>query len=216
MKKLSLKSLLREARDWASTQEDSLHPALYAVTDGKAVGTHLEREFKNRLHGKYRFGHGNAAAGIDFPGLNLDMKATSIRQPQSSCPYKSARQKVYGLGYGLLVFAYEKSDDHKRRKGKVNIRHSIYIEPDRTGDYQTTRGILEILDRQGNEEDLIAFFTERNLPVDEIGASQLAEEVMAIPSVQGYLTVSNALQWRLQYGRAIGLAGEIEGVRRIR
>ena len=32
-----------------------------------------------------------------------------------------------------------------------------------------------------------------------------------LPTI-GYLTVSNALQWRLQYGRAIGVAGTTEGV----
>lgn len=50
---------------------------------------------------------GNSASGIDLPGLGVDIKVTSIKQPQSSCPFKSATQKVYGLGYGLLVFVYE-------------------------------------------------------------------------------------------------------------
>jgi hypothetical protein len=39
------------------------------------------------------------------------MKVTRIKQPQSSCPFKSARQKIYGLGYSLIVFVYEKIDD---------------------------------------------------------------------------------------------------------
>ena len=33
---------------------------------------------------------------------------------------------------------------------------------------------------------------------------------------QGYLTISNALQWRLQYARVIEKAGTIEGVLRLR
>jgi len=41
----------------------------------------------------------------------VDIKVTSIRQPQSSCPFKSARQKIYGLGYSLIVFVYDKKDD---------------------------------------------------------------------------------------------------------
>ncbi len=49
---------------------------------------------------------------------------------------------------------------------------------------------------------------ERNLPLDEIGCQQLAERVLEEAPLQGYLTVSNALQWRLQYGRAISLVGE--------
>ena len=53
--------------------------------------------------------------GIDAPELDVDIKVTSIKQPQSSCPFKSARPKRYGLGYNLLVFVYEKSDDHANK-----------------------------------------------------------------------------------------------------
>ena len=47
-----------------------------------------------------------------MPGENIctDIKVTSITQPQSSCPFKNARQKIYGLGYNLLVFVYNKED----------------------------------------------------------------------------------------------------------
>jgi len=31
----------------------------------------------------------------------------------------------------------------------------------------------------------------------------------------GYLTISNALQWRLQYSRVIEQAGKVEGVLRL-
>ena len=50
----------------------------------------------------------SSARGIDFPELLIDMKVTSIRQPQSSCPFKSAKQKIFGLGYSLIIFVYEK------------------------------------------------------------------------------------------------------------
>ena len=36
------------------------------------------------------------------------------------------------------------------------------------------------------------------------------------PPLQGYLTISNALQWRLQYGRVIEQAGKIPGINRVR
>ncbi len=50
-----------------------------------------------------------------------------------------------------------------------------------------------------NKEDLLAYFEDRNIPWDEITYDQLAEEVLSNPPEQGYLTISNALQWRLQY-----------------
>jgi len=56
---------------------------------------------------------------------------------------------------------------------------------------------------------------DRYLPVDDIQANQIAEEVIANPPKKGYLTISNALQWRLQYRRAIELAGQVDGIRKI-
>ncbi len=53
---------------------------------------------------------------------------------------------------------------------------------------------------------------DRNLLVDEVEARKIAEEILKRPPLQGYLTISNAYQWRLQYGRVIAKAGEIEGV----
>ena len=50
------------------------------------------------------------------------------------------------------------------------------------------------------------------LPLDDIQAQTLAEEVLASPPDIGYLTISNALQWRLQYSRVIQQAGAITGI----
>ncbi len=85
-----------------------------------------------------------------------------------------------------------------------------------TADFQTTKGLLDILEREGNKDDIIAFIIERNLPVDEIGAEQLADRIIETPPNQGYLTISNALQWRLQYGRVIQKAGTVPGISRVR
>jgi hypothetical protein len=191
-------------------------PRLYGVTDGKAVGTYFELKFRQYLLQKYDFGAGNAAKGIDFPSLDVDMKVTSIRQPQSSCPYKSARQKIFGLGYSLLLFVYEKTDDAKTQTGGLNILHTVFIEKERTADFQTTTGIRRILENNGNKDDLLAFFVERMLPVDEIEAFQIADELLAHPPEIGYLTISNALQWRLQYSRVIEQADQVNGILRIR
>jgi len=91
----------------------------------------------------------------------------------------------------------------------------IYVEQQHTADFQMTRGILEILDHDGNKDDLIAFFGDRNLPVDEIEAANIADEILQKRPLQGYLTISNALQWRLQYTRVIGAAGTVRGIHRL-
>lgn len=213
---LTLDLLLSEATNFAALESQHDEPKLYGVTDGKAVGTYLEHKFKKFLGIKYVFGLGNSASGIDLPELGVDLKVTSYRQPQSSSPFKSARQKIFGLGYHVLVFVYDKTDDHSAATARLDMRHTIFIERTRTGDYQMTRGLREIVERNGNTDDLVAFMLDRNLPVDEIEARSIADEVLQNPPEQGYLTISNALQWRLQYGRAIEQAGQIAGLMRVR
>lgn len=78
-----------------------------------------------------------------------------------------------------------------------------------------TRRLREMIKDGANREDIVAFLNDKNLPVDDIEASQIAEEVLRSPPNQGYLTISNALQWRLQYGRAIDVAGSVPGVTRL-
>ena len=78
-----------------------------------------------------------------------------------------------------------------------------------------TRRLREMLTDGANREDIVAYLTDRNLPVDDIEAQQIAEDVLRSPPAQGYLTISNALQWRLQYGHAIAVAGSVAGVSRL-
>lgn len=207
MQVLTLPLLKIEAKNFA--QELSATPIadLYGITDGKKVGTYVEVVFNQYLALKYLCTLGNAASGIDFPELEVDLKVTSIKQPQSSCPYRSASQKVYGLGYNLLVFAYEKIDEHQSRTTHLNFQHVVFVAREQTGDYQTTYGLREILRRNGNKDDVVAFLEERNFPLDEIGRETLAERILQQPPELGYLTISNALQWRLQYSRIITMAG---------
>ncbi|MDJ1171741.1 restriction endonuclease [Roseofilum sp. BLCC_M154] len=212
---LTLDLLCQEAKKFAQLESNHHESSLYGVTDGKALGTYFEHKFQTYLETCYTFERGSSAKGMDFPGLNVDMKVTSYRQPQSSCPFQSARQKIYGLGYNLLIFVYDKTDNSNTKTGQLKILNSVLVTGERTADYQTTRGIQQLLDNDANLDDLIAFFAERMLPLDDIQAQQLAEEIMHNPPDLGYLTISNALQWRLQYRRVIAEAGNIPGIIRV-
>lgn len=213
---LTVETLCSEAAAFAALETKYDEPSLYGVTDGKAVGTYLEHKFVAHLVAQYEFPKGNSASGIDIPSLGVDIKVTSIKQPQSSSPFRSARQKIYGLGYHLIIFVYEKSDDDAARTGRLNMAHTIFVDKSRTADFQMTRGLLDIIDRDGNDDDIVAFLQDKNLPVDEIEARNIAEAVLANPPELGYLTISNALQWRLQYKRVIFHAGDISGIDRVR
>ncbi len=214
--RLTIKAIQREAAAFFATQSGQSTAQLYGIADGKAVGTYLEHKFVDLLNSKYTYTAGNSSYGIDFPDLDIDMKVTSIKQPQSSSPFRSARQKIRGLGYSLLIFVYHKTDDERQKTAHLDMLHTIFVDKSRTADYQTIRGILEIINRDGNTDDLIAFMKDRNLPIDDVMAEKLASELLSDPPVLGYLTISNALQWRLQYMRVIEQAGEVPGVVRVR
>ena len=187
------------------------------MSDGKAIGTYLEHKFRAYLTAKgYVYAMGNAANGLDFPGLDVDIKVTSIKQPQSSCPFRSIKQKVYGLGYGLLIVVYDKTDDPDRRVAVLHIVNTVFVDAVQTADFQMTQGIRKIISDDASvdviRQDLMAFMEARSLTSDEVELRDLAAAVMAKLPEQGYLTISPALQWRLQYKRVMEKAGTVEGV----
>lgn len=214
--KLTVDLLQRESAAFAEVISTYPEPTLYGVTDGKAIGTYLEHKFRAHLEAKYAFAPSNSALGIDFPNLQVDMKVTAVTQPQSSCPFRSARQKIFGLGYSVLVFVYEKKDDPKTTTAVLNILHTVFVEERRTADFTMTRLIRQHLEVGCNAEDLIGLMRDRNLPVDDVEANNIAEELLKTPCEQGYLTITNALQWRLQYARVIEQADKVGGILRLR
>jgi len=212
--RLTIPLLIEEARLFCNSMSQKKHENILGVTDGKAIGTYIEQSFEGILNEKFIVTIGSSATGIDLPDpeINTDLKTTRITQPQSSCPYKNARQKIFGLGYNLIVFVYEKDD---KKGNNLQFLHARFIEASRTADYQTTRGLREILDRDGNEDDIKAFLMDRNLPIDEVGLDRITNEIITNPPNIGYLTISNALQWRLQYSRVIFLEENVEGIVKI-
>lgn len=213
MEILTVKNLKIAAAEFAAYLSSIRVEEVVGITDGKAVGTFVEAAFKVYLRQFYFADNwGNAASGVDLPTINTDIKSTSIRQPQSSLPFKSARQKLYGLGYNLLVFVYEKDDDQDRN---LVLRSVDFVDAEHTGDYRLSKYVINALAEGSYEDEIFAIFEDMKLPGDEIVYNQLVEEVMQHAPEQGYLTISNALQWRAQYRRVIDVAGTVEGVEKI-
>ncbi|KAA1259718.1 hypothetical protein LF1_22550 [Rubripirellula obstinata] len=209
---LTIEQLQVEAALFAADQSVHVERELYGVTDGKAIGTLIERRFHDHLSAKYNHVRGSSSSGRDLPALDVDLKATRASQPQSSCPYRSATQKVYGLGYSLLIFVYEKKDDDIADTGQLLILDTVFVHKSRTADYQTTMGIRSLIKQNAGVDEIIDFLEERRLPVDPPEARRLAKRILKEPPAIGYLTISNALQWRLQYGRVVEMAGTVDGI----
>ncbi len=208
---LTIGLLIGKARQFCISMSQVRHKSLVGITDGKAVGTYIEHKFKDVLAQACSVEIGSSARGIDLPAseINTDIKTTSINQPQSSCPFRNARQKIFGLGYNVLLFVYRKDDSEEHN---LQFLHARFIDSSRTSDYQTTRGLREIMEKDGNIDDIKAFLMDRNLPVDEIALEKIAHDVLENPPLVGYLTISNALQWRLQYSRVVKLHEQVDGV----
>ena len=216
-KKLTIEKLIEEAQLFCLEQSKFQHKELYGVTDGKAVGTLIEHKFQSHLNDKYEVLVGSSARGIDLPSDDIltDIKVTSIKQPQSSCPFKDAKQKIFGLGYNLLVFVYDKTDDPTTQTAILNFVSCSFVHKERTADYTTTFRLREMIKDGANEADIIAYLQDKNIPADEITLAKVAEQILQSTPEQGYLTISNALQWRLQYQRIVTLVDDIRGIEKI-
>ncbi|NPV37816.1 MAG: restriction endonuclease [Brevinematales bacterium] len=215
--KLTIDKLIEEARSFCIKESETKCEELFGITDGKAIGTYIEHKFKERLTSIYELEIGSSASGIDLPspGILTDIKVTSIEQPQSSCPFEGPKQKIYGLGYNLLIFVYDKKDDSKTKTANLKFVSCSFVESKRTADYTTTYRLRQMINDGANENDIIAYLLDRNIPADEMTLSQLAKQILENPPEQGYLTISNALQWRLQYQRIVNLNENIDGITKI-
>src|SRR2546423_1121736 len=92
---LTLAILKTAAKEFVAGLSNVPVAELYGVDNGKTIGTYVEHAFNKYLTERYDYKPGSSASGIDFPELEVDLKVTSIKQPQSSCPYRDASQKVY-------------------------------------------------------------------------------------------------------------------------
>nr|WP_292739124.1 TaqI-like C-terminal specificity domain-containing protein [Methanobrevibacter sp.] len=210
--KLTISKLIEEARAFCKNESAINHEQLVGITDGKAVGTYIEHRFKEYLKNKYEVTIGSSAKGVDLPddNINTDIKVTSATKPQSSSPFKNFEQQIYGLGYNLLIFVYKKNDINE--KCYLGFKHCIFLESEKSGDYGLTKVLRKMIELGANETDIIEILKDKNFPKDYQSLKTLAKKIMSNPPKQGYLTISNAFQWRLQYNQIIKLKDEIDGV----
>lgn len=211
---LTKDKLIQEATTFCKWQNENKNAI--NLSDGKSIGTFIEHEFKNHLKQKYIFAEGNSAVGVDFPdsSINTDIKSTSISKPQSSCPYKNPMQKIYGLGYSLLIFVYEKAEGNNNPR--IKFTDISFIDESRTGDYMTTKLLNDLLDNGGDKNDIINLLRIREISNDNETLDALSNQIIIERPKQGYLTISDAMQLRLKYTKVAELKENINGITKIR
>jgi len=194
-------------RDFCAEISQRRIEELFQVTDGKRVGTYIEWECKAYLEERTGLEIGGSAAlGKDLPLFNIDIKTTSVVQPQSSSPYRSIDEKIFGVPYNILLFIYEKED--LDGYARLNILRCCYIPQEYTGDYGTTRLARQLRDRYLKKEIGVDEFIRRL--EEKLGITEaedlnitpgMVQRIIDTPPAPGAVTISLALQWRLQYSR---------------
>jgi hypothetical protein len=215
--KLNIEILKVAVQQFCEIESTFANENLFGVTDGKAIGTYIEHKFQVFLGERFTHKKGSSARGIDLPStdINTDIKVTSIRQPQSSCPFRDAKQKIFGLGYNLLIFVYDKTDDAATKTTILDFVSCTFLEKERTADYNTTFNIRKMIEDGAIQDDIAGFLEDKRIPADFDVLYELAGQILENAPLQGYLTISNALQWRLQYGRVVKLTEEISGISKL-
>lgn len=208
MEKLTIKILKKEAVNFCYDFSNISHTNLFRISDGKKIGTYIEVAFKKYLLSKYDFNYGNSSLGIDFIDINTDLKVSSVYKPQSSAPFQSARQKIYGLGYNILLFLYDKVD--LSNTSILKITNCIFISKDKTADYNITKHLNYMLDNNASQVDIVNYLQDINLPASDGEIISLSKEIMTSRPKQGYITISNALQYRLHYPYALSMKNDLE------
>ena len=107
---------------------------------------------------------------------------------------------------------YEKKDDSDQKTTLLVFVSCSFIEKERTSDFQTTTALLQMIENKANIDDIFAYLSDRNIPADEITLMNLATDILANPPQIGFLTISNALQWRLHYGRIVLIKESVYGI----
>lgn len=105
---------------------------------------------------------------------------------------------------------YNKEDTSDRCT--LTFANCLFIEAAHTADYSMTKTLIAMKESGAKLADIANYLSDKFEIGDDEDYLQLAQEVLEKELLQGYLTISDALQWRLSYRRAISFAQDVEGI----
>lgn len=213
--RLSKSGLVRAAQRFCLGAEEEGHKEIFGAVSCHVVNSFVERCFLEHLSDYYNLDVGFSPLNVALPSINTEIRTAPVDRPDTFCPYISSRQKIYGLGYNLLLMLYVKTDDNAAREGHFAIKSCEYVSAERTADHMTTKILHEILLGGGNQDDVFAFLSDwmQGVPIERL--KELAAEIIQTPPTIGFLTISQSRQWRLQASHVIGECAGVEGLTHI-
>jgi hypothetical protein len=78
---------------------------------------------------------GSSASGVDIPELQLNTKATSDRQPQSSEPFNSPYERVLGSKYNIIVCIYNGYEVIRIQEEPLKLISTGYLRKTEVADH---------------------------------------------------------------------------------
>ena len=180
---------------WKELQSDG-RPS---KSDPKTLGTIIEKLLKSEIARRYNISiTGSSAAGVDIPELQINTKATSDRQPQSSEPFRSAYDRVLGSEFDTIVMIYNGAEFVKpRSQVPLRIITSSFLDKTQVADEELCQVArdLQQLYRKGRIKKDVAERCVRAI-VFSVKTSRLFKqfrEILRIGDVDNLPTVLNAL-----------------------
>lgn len=213
--RLSKSGLVRSAQAFCLQAEQTGHKEIFGQVSCHVVNSFVERCFLEHLAETFNLDVGFSPLNVALPSINTEIRTAPVDRPDMFCPYISSRQKIYGLGYNLLLLLYSKTDDNAAKEGHFSIHSCEYISAERTADYMTTKILHEVLLGGGNADDVFAFLSDWMQGTTSERLRELSAEIVQSPPSIGYLTISKAWQWRLQSSHVVGEVEDLEGMTHI-
>lgn len=203
---LSVEDVIQESKECLSFNQNIKTKKLFGINDGKTLGTHIENIFFDYLENKgYLFKRGNPSKGIDFPELDIDIKSNSSTRSKygTSSPFRSFEQKIYGMGYSIVLFIYDKIDIYEEKTATLSLKEVFFIDKEDTADKKTTSEILEVINNGGTEKDMINVLIQNKILLDLDSLKTLSHKLFLNPPKPGLLSINDVLQWNISYNKSL-------------
>lgn len=190
MRRLSIQSLKMLLRDAIRQNR------IISVPDDGLISKSLRRYLLNSveisLNSDGRFLSIDVAdENISFPEHATDLRVVDTFEPRMQTQQCGIEEKVYGSGNSLLILSCQFLSDEARKTVNAVPWTLVFIDSDRTGDFQTTYGLREIMRRKGNRDDILSFLEERFPSITDAEKEDWATKVLSAPPRLGYLTLSS-------------------------
>ena len=212
-RKLTNDILISEAKTFCLREATYDNPELYVISDNATTNHYIKRKFFEHLNELYNFDY-QTDKGISFPekDINTNILVVSKEKPESMCVFKNAMQKIYGLGFNVILFIYEKEDNHDQKASRISFKKCAFIEKERTADYDITFQLIQMIENDAQKDDIIGFLMDHNMPADELKLNHIAEQILINPPKQGYFGICYPMKWELKFGKFLDLKEQTGGI----